>query len=393
MPSSRFLVTLLVFLLLVGSALVVLVSVGGGDQPKRPEELAQDSDLIIQTAVPLEDLIALSDPRARETAVASDQSVVELVQQFVDSESDPCTLPVTDSPGHPAFQDQYSSLSDLINDADVVLVGRVTGTTLEDVRRGTMASAILAEFEIEEVVAGTVAGSSIDIDLGERVTAFGYEFRRTRNQLDSCSSARVLLFADRNYGSGFGARAGWVNLDSPDLEASPLVGVFAGYTDARALLADVRESAATLQAQGLPKGLLACQGRYSSEYFIDPIGCPGDRLDISQTFELASVVEAHISTPDPGPSRLAVQYATLKADSVHLSALLSALDFSAVLEPLGPEPPDVIRVSLNVKVGREPGRTHAFAYSPTGQVIRLSPYGQFPAPPALVQALTPFLVP
>ena len=366
----RYVFPLLVVALVIASVLGAWQAISGeeGSEPESP----------------------VSDQGARETAEASDQSAVNTVQQFVDSGSSPCKLAVAELLGHPAYQDQYSSLADLINDVDLVLVGHVTGWALEDVRRGTMASAIFAHVEIEEVLAGTVAGTAIDIDLGERVTAFGDDLKRNHRQLDSCASGRLLLFAHRLHGSGFALGAGWVSLDT--LEASPIVGVFAGYADAGALLADVRKSVETLEAQGLPKGLLACQGKRLSEAFLAPVGCPGDRLDLSQTFELASVVGAGISTSDPGPGVLSVQSVTLEADSGQLAAILSALDFSAALEPLGPPPPDVISISLKVNVPGQAPREHEFLYSPVDGVVRLTD-SQFVAPPALVQAMTPFLAP
>ena len=345
---------------------------------------------------PLEEVVGndsvdhLTEPGARATADASDQSAVDTVQQFVDSGSSPCELPATDAAGHPWYQDQYSNLADLINDVDLVLVGQVTGWALEDVRIGTKASFIFAHVEIEEVLAGTVAGSSIDIDLGERVTAFGDVLRRHGIELDSCASGRLLLFANRLHGSGFSIGAAWVSLDTPDLERSTIVGVFDGFDNAGALLAAVRASVEALAAQDLPKGVLACQGKSSSQVFREPDGCPGDQLNLSQTFELSNVVEAKVTTTDPGLSSFPVDAVTHEADSPELAALLRALDFSVALEPLGPLPPDVIRVTLQVNVVGQAERSHRLVYSPLEGVIRLTD-SQFVAPPALVQAMTRYL--
>ena len=371
MPSSRFLVTLLVFLLLVGSALVVLVSVGDGDQPMSTEGLAQFTDPEVQ---------------------ATRQGVIDAVQQLVDSGSDPCEVPATAPLGHLSYQDQYSTLADLINDVDLVVVGRASGWTMADVRPGTAASVVYAQIEIEEVLAGTVAGSSIDITVGDRVIATGDVFARQPLEIDSCASGRLLLFANRLYGSEqyMLSSGGWVRLDAPGLETSVIMPVLEGFDDAEALLADVRASAKTLQAQPVPKGLLACQGKRSSRSFLPPAGCPGEQLDLRQAFELSSVVEASVGTTDPGPSRLGVASVTLEADSAELAALLSALDFRVALEPLGPLPPDIIVATLEVNVGGQAPRSHRLAYSPREGVVRLTD-SQFVASPALVEAMKRYL--
>jgi hypothetical protein len=225
-------------------------------------------------------------------------------------------------------------------------------------------------------------------------TDFG---RASLSELDLCAPGQVLLFLKETsdpdlFQVGY---QGWVRIDGDLVQAAAINDMFDVYSSAQALVADVRQIGEEQRAQGILEGRLLCEWKRTSDAWQDPIVCPGDTFNPYQAFRLASAVsEASVVPTDPGPSPLSPGGVDLPPGSAQLHGLLAALDVQVTLEPEGPEPDDLIMLSI-VPVQPVGNRDNfLFEYSPSIGIIRLSHSGgQFPAPPAFQQAMEPFLAP
>ena len=242
---------------------------------------------------------------------------------------------------------------------------------------------------------GTTPDEVLTIDSGQRVSLEGSELARSSfADPDLCRPGQVLFFLKWTALPSIYTYApqGWVRIEGDLIEPAPSSRAFQDYAGAQALLADIRRIAEEQQAQGLPKGLLVCQSKHTSDTYRDPIVCPGDSFNPYQTFRLGTVNEAFVITTDPGPSDLALGRTDLKYDSPQLTALMAALDVEMTLDPGGLRPDDLISLNVHTTEPVNERAGYLFWYSPSSGIIQMpSSGGQFLAPSVFQQAMEPFL--
>ncbi|MCH8993471.1 MAG: hypothetical protein IH959_00685 [Chloroflexi bacterium] len=242
---------------------------------------------------------------------------------------------------------------------------------------------------------GTTPDEVLTIDSGQRVSLEGSELARSSiADPDLCNPGQVLLFLKRTALPGIYTYApqGWVRIEGDLIEPAPFSKAFQDYAGAQALLAGIRRIAEEQQAQGLPKGLLVCQSKHTSDTYRDPIVCPGDSFNPYQAFRLGTVSAAFVITTDPGPSDLALSRTDLKYDSPQLTAIMAALDVEVTLDPGGFRPDDLISLQVFTTEPVNERASYLFWYSPSSAMMQMvGSGGQFPAPPAFQLAMEPFL--
>lgn len=318
----------------------------------------------------------------------------QAVADFVATGQDPCSLPRLESSTD--VDTPYQDLPSLVNDADVIVMGRPSANIAQEPAAADTASAMLTTLEVDEGIAGHASAGSITLYSGQSVVGSPDGVARSglTGGPDFCTPGQVLLFLkateDPNVYSY--ALQGWARIEGQNVQAFTIENVFADYRTPEALLAAVRLAAD--EQGGTPNGRLLCESKRTSEDYQDPIVCPGDTFNPYEAFRFDTVASARISRSVSGPSTAAVTRSELTPDDPTLGAILVALDAELTLAPDEPRPADL--VSLFIYPARPVNRRDNFLleYSPgTGIVQMPHSGGQFPAPPAFVEAMKPFLAP
>ena len=317
----------------------------------------------------------------------------EAIQEFIDAGGDPCSLPTGEFQAR--YDLPYADLRALINDADLVVLGRPIGNFVDSPAPSSFGGSLLTILEVDDALNGAAPGPSITVAAVDAVmNGVGGLEHLVGIELDACASDRLLLFLNPTERPDEFSLPyqGWARVEGDAVEAGQLNHLFDDYDSAQALLDAVRQIAQEQQAQGLPKGRLVCESKRISVVYLDPVVCPGDTFNPYQTLRLDTADEALVVTADPGPSPRALGRTDLEPGSPQLSALLSALDVQAELEPEGARPDDLITLHVSTS---EPANDHidyVFEYSPSAEIVRMPlSGGQFPAPPAFQAAMEPFL--
>jgi hypothetical protein len=337
-----------------------------------------------------------SPTEAQAAQATPDEHNRQVIAEFVNSGSDPCTLPMGGIDGDVDWALPYADLPSLINDVDLVVLGRPTTNTAEQAESHTLAGRMLTTIAVDQVLLGPET-QTVTADLIGRVMNSDTGLVHIANiDLDSCSQDQLLLFLNETVQSGTYAIVGyqgWVKLESGEVEPGELNRLFDGQEDASELVHYVQEILQQQADAGLPKGRLLCQSRQQRDEGLSPVACPGDVFNPYESFYLAQpVAEAYVVVSDPGPSPLTLSRTELAPDSSQLTTLLEALDSQVALQPLAAEPQDLIRISLLVQEAPQDRAPPVFQYSPSTGVVRISASnGQFDAPPAFVEAMAPFV--
>lgn len=290
-------------------------------------------------------------------------------------------------------------MASLVNDVDLVVVGRPTQLTVKTPQPWASAGPILATLKVDETLAGVAPGEEITVVSGQRVVEGGPGLLRIGIADDGlCTAERMVLFLRRtpsseqlyNYPT-----QGWVRLRGETIGASygiGEVGLFGDYESAAAVIEDVQRIAQQQESQGIPKGRLRCEAMRPSADYLDPPACPGDTLNPYEAFGLGGeIAEAFVVPTDPGPSARSLGRTDLSPDDPRLLALIQALKLDVTLEPVEVKPQDLIYFYPTPKDLSPDALVPSFAYSPSKHIVQLSVMGQFAAPAAFEEAMQPFL--
>lgn len=359
---------------LVIAALVFVAAVGAcqviqGQQGETPEPIA------------VEDL--------RKTEEVADILAHQRMVDFVATGGDPCSLPVGELLAGAVAP--YPDVPVLMNDSDTVVLGRLAVGTLDPpIGLGSTLVTLPATVQVEEVIFGSAPDASITVDIGAGISSgAGAIDRYAAIGLDPCAAGRVLLFLKASSREDRFATLyqGWALLDGDSVASAPMFGLFESYTSADQLLTYVRDIARSQEERPLPKGFLLCDLKRSSAPG-EAAACPGESFNPFLAFRLDVLDSAFVVTTEPGPGARAVGRVDLAGDSAELASLAAGLNTVVLVEPAGPRPSDLVIVRLS----RDEGIT--FHYSPSAGIIQMPAYGgQFPAPAAFEQAVTPLLSP
>lgn len=328
--------------------------------------------------------------------VPSSEEQRETIREFVASGNDPCSLPTVEPDADHWFRPN-PNVASLINDVDLIVVGRPTGRKVESPKALSIAGRILITLDVEDVLLGTTAGDTIAAYLAGGVMNYYDGLVHVVNlNLNSCLPDRLLLFLYRTRDPDVFSilYQGWARIEGDSVEAGRLNGLYDGYSNSDALVSAVRSTADEQELQSRPKGFLLCQFRRTSALWEDPIVCPGESFNPYQAFRLASAQEAFVLTSDPGPSPAYIARADL-APGPRLSALLATLQTEVTLEPADGNAllaEDVISLHVSTNDPVNDRTSYTFSYSPSSGMVQMTiSRGQFPAPPAFQAAMEPFL--
>ena len=304
----------------------------------------------------------------------------QTVVDFIAGGGDVCTLPLR--PGGDLFLPP-SPLPARINHATLIVVGHPDSSLVEEPFPGTVAR-VLTAFEVDDVLKGGPPGPRILMESGLRLSG-GRDMRLdSTTMFDVCDSSPALLFLGELH-TNLWFVLGWVSLSDGAIAGVSRVDedVFLYYDDAEDLLAGVRETVAQHEADGVTRGRLIClEYLESRDGVIIPYACPGDSFNPYETLGLATAAAVVVS-----PRRL-------EAGSPQFDAIVNALDLEVAVVPGGPDPGDYIRISLVLHEATTGGAHVPLDYSETAGTVRMGLFGgQFVAPPALQEAMTPFLAP
>lgn len=323
----------------------------------------------------------------------TDQRARDLIQEFVDSNGDPCSLPATEFTALPVLW--YRDVPALINDTDLIVLGQPVARTVQAPAPNTIVGDVLTSLDVMEVVKGGLSNTSLSASLGTGVgRGVGWSLARgLLFDLDPCSTLPMLLFLNQTKDEGVYSITyqSWLSIDQDTIQAGELNRLFDDYADSQTLIAAIKDIVLSQEAQRLPKGLLKCEGTRLSERWIAQAVCPGDFFNPYQVFQLDSAIRGHVITSDPSRRLGVVGDVELEAGT-ELSDLLRTLDVDTASAPLGLVTDD--RISVGVTFARPVNDrfTANFDYSPSTGMIQMRPFGgQFPAPPAFQRAMERFL--
>lgn len=356
--------------------LLAVACSNGGDDPNRVPPDVPDSS---------EGLVA-------ETLAANAKSEAA-IREFTNASGDPCSLPLRELISDGV---SYQGIAALVNDVDLIVSGRAIETITDDSLISDGAGEILTSFLVEDVLKGTAASGSISVASGHRVALLGGVLSRyTALGLDFCTeiAEQQLLFLhevpDADYWKVAGAQA-WARTTDGRVEGSDFNGLFSEYERSVNFLAQVGQLVSDQDAALLPKGLVVCEEKRSSELFVDPVACPGERFNPYVALGFENAQRLVVTTTDPGPGTLSVAVVQVLRETAQYERMTVALDIEVTLDPAymnpsGPE--DVIKVRV------DNSQSSIFLwYSPASGVIQVpSGGGAFAAPTAFQDAMEPFL--
>ena len=317
-----------------------------------------------------------SDPAVRECLIARSRTAV---RNFIDNGDDPCSLPHTGVSGH-SFTFRYLDRSALVNDSDLIIIGSPSSSFAGQPAPATGAARMYTAFQVDTVLVGTKTSTSITVDSRQGVYLQGNILMRSSVTYvpDFCIAGRMLLYLSR--------------AALPDIyEIIIAAPDFEGYATERELIDDVREVAAELRAQGLPRGLLFCQSKRAAEVYDPPIVCPGESFNPYRALHLDMLAQGNVTTFEPGGGGVRRATVDLAPADSRATRLLATLDVDVTLESGEAIPNDAILLYITVAPpdGR---RRYSMWYSPgSGSIQLLNSDSQFPAPPAFQLAMESFL--
>lgn len=344
-----------------------------------------------------DDVLPPGVPDTREELVAetlaANAKSEAAIREFTTASGDPCSLPLRErtSDGVP-----YQGLASLVNDVDLIVRGRALESLTDASLILDGASEILTSFQVEDVLKGVLTSGSISVAAGHRVALLGGVLSRyTALGLDFCAEvAEVqILFLenvpDADYWKVAGAQA-WARVTDGRVEASDFNGLFSEYEQSVDFLAEIGQLVNDQDAILLPKGLVVCEEKRSSELFVDPVACPGERFNPYIALDLRNAQRLVVTTTDPGPGTLSVAVVQVLRDTVQYERMAVALDVEVTLDPVSISPRGPADV---IKVRADNFQSSIFLwYSPASGVIQVpSGGGAFSAPTAFQAAMEPFL--
>ncbi len=322
----------------------------------------------------------------------TDQRARDLIQEFVDSNGDPCSLPTAEASA--LWILWYSDVPALVNDTDLIILAQPVARTAELAPPDAISGPVLVSLDVTEVLKGELSNTSISAWLGTTVATSGGSLVRSLSfDFDSCSTLPMLLFLNQTKDAGVYSihYQNWLSIDQDTIQAGELNRLFDDYSDSQTLIAAIKDVVLSQEAQRLPKGLLKCEGTRLSERWKAQAVCPGELFNPYQAFQLDSAIRGHVITQDPGPRQRVVGDVELEAGT-ELTALLRTLDVDTASAPLGLVTDDRIRLGVSFAQPVNDRFTASFDYSPSTGMIQMRPFsGQFPAPPAFQRAMERFL--
>lgn len=304
------------------------------------------------------------------------EGVRDMIQQFVDSGADPCSLPPLEFHVEPFAP--YEDLPALVNDTELIVLGRPVGHSVQPPQPATDAGQILVTLAVDEVLAGADPGATITVDLFDGVMINeDSPVRAVGGDVDGCAQGQLLLLlVPTSSPDVFRIRfQSWARIGGGEIEHAEVNHLFDRYTDGQSLVAAVHQVVAEQAGQDLLKGVLACEATRTSV-----IVCPGEAINPYQALRLDLAPQASIAGTElsAGPE---------------LSAVLAALNVTVTMEPFGPLPDDLIRLTVTLARPID-SSANVFSYSPGQGIVRMGGFsGQFPAPPAFQEAMAQFLPP
>ena len=347
------------------------------------------------TVLVLETLAGSNDPEEPLARISSDGPLgpqEQAVLDFIAAEGDVCSLHF--SIGNVDGYGPPPSLATRINNADLILLGRPTSNRLEPVEPPADWGRVLTTFEIDDSLKGVPSKTALLLDSSLSVIGHENLTLGSFSGFDACSASPTLVFLIESHRRGEWLVGGWMRLSGGDIaEVSPDLSL--QYGNAEELLDGVRETVQQQEADGVPKGLLSClERRPREDDGLRPAACPGDTFNPYQALQLATADGGWVIMIEPGPSPGASEFIRLEAGSPELDALVRALDLDVAVGARGMDPGDRIYFGANLDYETTGRLGFDFGYSPSAQTVRLGLYGgEFAAPPALQQAMTPFLAP
>lgn len=331
--------------------------------------------------------IVMPDPTLEAAIEASDEQGRQGIRDFIASGGDVCTLPPAEGPHGTSFAD----LPTLINSVDLIVVARPATHVISPPQPRTIVGEVITTFAVEQTLHGNPPGSTLTVASAQVVA--GRELRLSvYSELDVCGSGPVLLLlTERQTPGEYGlSRYGWARIIGTAFEARDSNDLFDSFTTTQELLDGVLQIADDQAAQGLPKDLLFCEQLRSSGRFLNTF-CPEEQFNPFRAFNLTGAARAVI-TPlgtAPGEPVNAIEL----APGPELSALLAGLDTTVTLQSAGVVPEDAVSLTVIHSAPVRDATATSFWYSPSTGMVRLGFFGgQFPAPPAFVEAMQQFLV-
>ena len=337
-------------------------------------------------------------PEEQDAALArSAQASRDLIQAFVDTGGDPCSLPAVELAAFPVLP--YSRLAALVNDSELIVVADPVVWEVQSPEEQAISGTVLVEFQVASVIKGTPPEETFTATLGMGVArAESDSLSRSVFGFDACSDGPMLLFPRPTGDPGVSwiPHQGWAILAGGEVEAREANSLFDQYGSSAALLAAVSGVVTNQENEDLVRGQLVCEDARTSPGWVPPAVCPGEPFNPYTTYRLDMVRAATVMTrTGAGP-----------AGSLDISAdpglpdVLQALDIGTLAE----SPRGVGRtfhaaddVELTVVLSealKDDDLSITFWYSPSGGTIRLPSFfsGEIPAPPAFEQAMLVYLV-
>lgn len=313
----------------------------------------------------------LATQGADETFDAGEERDWESVEEFIAAKGDPCSLPRVELLA--TVLAPYPDLATLVNDVDLVVLGRMVSSTARPLAPSDSTGEVLSQFEVEETLVGSAPGGDVTIVSSDRLMLSRGQVERIfpAGGLDPCASSELVLFLKHTWEPGeYGVAAqGWVGAEEGAVSPAPYSTIFDAYPRLDDLAAAVRSLAQEQASQGIPGGWLVCESERKSQRGLDPIVCAGDTFNPYGLFRLETAEEATLTLIRRRTSGRAVGRVDIDRGSPEFFELLQGLNAEVTLEPSDPQPPDVVRLQIS---DAEPfaGRTdYHFYYSPADSVV------------------------
>jgi hypothetical protein len=317
--------------------------------------------------------VDLNPTELSKLAATADSRAFTQIQDFVNSDQDPCLLPSGELVRGTGTL--YPDLASFVNDVRLIVTGSVTRVSLEPPATGGVASNVMIDFDVTEVLLGDDPGAALSVDSNARVMTGRSGLVRLALGLDPCEHNELVLFLDiPSEDSGFRV-VGWLSgVDADPVEPSALplaVPVDETYGNVGEMVMAVRGVVERQLSTELPRGRLLCEFMYQSERYRDPVACPGDKVNLYDALG-RSVPPDEAFLVVPGKSGAEPVRKRIDPHSSVLSAVFSALRFEAPVQSSDPEWTDGILINLTYAASdMQATERSSFTYSPSRNALAI----------------------
>ena len=177
----------------------------------------------------------------RRGTLGPNEQVRQAIAQLAEADADGCHLNSADIILD--FFNPYSTLEDLANDSDAIVLATFGESHVLPPEKGTIAGRIVSFVRVDEVLVGSM-DSGATIESGARVLSGSNDLvRGLATGLDPCASDQLLLFLKRSDHDTFEVNPyGWVRLGRPTLESASFNDLFDSYGSTGELMNAVRQT-------------------------------------------------------------------------------------------------------------------------------------------------------